>query len=230
MAVKALTTNAIPRAGLVHPAGGLDSRAARDSSPPPSGWTSGTNRASSLLHWRRTNAAKCAGSRAPHALPLVLRHFHHHAVGEARPIEQGVKMRRSPWNRYTSSPLVLGLQSSRSSLPMARQLPAADRRERCERGWIFGKVGRASARLWAEVAQPATAARPERGWGAGPAPDARDLGVDLAAIESVLDLLALGRGKRWVVEYAGPVLDELDAAVAGSAIDHVDRDVSSNRG
>jgi hypothetical protein len=40
-----------------------------------------------------------------------------------------------------------------------------------------------------------------------------------------LALLALGRGKRWVVEYAGPVLDELDAAVEGSAIDHVERDV-----
>ena len=40
-----------------------------------------------------------------------------------------------------------------------------------------------------------------------------------------LALLALGRGKRWVVEYAGPVLDELDAAVERSAIDHVERDV-----
>jgi hypothetical protein len=38
-------------------------------------------------------------------------------------------------------------------------------------------------------------------------------------------LLASCGGKRWVVEYAGPVLDELDAAVEGSAIDHVERDV-----
>jgi hypothetical protein len=40
-----------------------------------------------------------------------------------------------------------------------------------------------------------------------------------------LALLASCGGKRWVVEYAGPVLDELDAAVEGSAIDHVERDV-----
>jgi hypothetical protein len=47
---------------------------------------------------------------------------------------------------------------------------------------------------------------------------ARTAGVQLA-------LLASCGGKRWVVEYAGPVLDELDAAVEGSAIDHVERDV-----
>ncbi len=40
-----------------------------------------------------------------------------------------------------------------------------------------------------------------------------------------LALLASCGGKRWVVEYAGPVLDELAAAVEGSAIDHVERDV-----
>ena len=40
-----------------------------------------------------------------------------------------------------------------------------------------------------------------------------------------LALLASGRGKWWVVEDARPVLDELDAAVEGSAIDHVERDV-----
>ena len=40
-----------------------------------------------------------------------------------------------------------------------------------------------------------------------------------------LALLGSGRGKGWVVEYARPVLDELDAAVEGSAIDHIERDV-----
>ena len=40
-----------------------------------------------------------------------------------------------------------------------------------------------------------------------------------------LAVLALGRAKGWVVKYVGPVLDELDAAVEGSAIDHVERDV-----
>src|SRR5439155_12389477 len=40
-----------------------------------------------------------------------------------------------------------------------------------------------------------------------------------------LALLASCAGKRGVVEYARPVLDELDAAVEGSAIDHVERDV-----
>ena len=51
-----------------------------------------------------------------------------------------------------------------------------------------------------------------------PAPRKNKAGVQLA-------LLASCGGKRWVVEYAGPVLDELDAAVEGSAIDHVERDV-----
>src|SRR5262245_19316363 len=40
-----------------------------------------------------------------------------------------------------------------------------------------------------------------------------------------LALLASGGAKGWVVEDAGSVLDELDAAVAGSAFDHVERDV-----
>jgi NAD(P)-dependent dehydrogenase (short-subunit alcohol dehydrogenase family) len=40
-----------------------------------------------------------------------------------------------------------------------------------------------------------------------------------------LALLASCGGKRWVVEEAGSVLDELDAAVEGSAFDHVERDV-----
>ena len=40
-----------------------------------------------------------------------------------------------------------------------------------------------------------------------------------------LALLASCAGKRWVVKYAGPVFDELDAAIEGSAIDHVERDV-----
>ena len=40
-----------------------------------------------------------------------------------------------------------------------------------------------------------------------------------------LAVLALDRGQRWVVEYAGPVLDQLDAAVEGLAIGHVERDV-----
>ena len=51
-----------------------------------------------------------------------------------------------------------------------------------------------------------------------PAPRKNKAGVQLA-------LLASCGGKRWVVEYAGPVLDELDTAVEGSAIDHVERDV-----
>lgn len=51
-----------------------------------------------------------------------------------------------------------------------------------------------------------------------PAPRRNKAGVQLA-------LSASCGGKRWVVEYAGPVLDELDAAVEGSAIDHVERDV-----
>jgi hypothetical protein len=40
-----------------------------------------------------------------------------------------------------------------------------------------------------------------------------------------LVLLASCGGKRWVVEDAGSVLDELDAAVEGSAFNHVERDV-----
>jgi hypothetical protein len=40
-----------------------------------------------------------------------------------------------------------------------------------------------------------------------------------------LALLASGRDKWWVVEYAGSLLDELDTAVEGSAIDHVEPDV-----
>src|SRR5262245_13092638 len=40
-----------------------------------------------------------------------------------------------------------------------------------------------------------------------------------------LALLASCGGKRWVVEDAGSVLDELDAAVEGSAFDHVECDV-----
>ena len=50
-------------------------------------------------------------------------------------------------------------------------------------------------------------------------------GSQSPACQTPLALLASCGGKRWVVEYAGPVLDELDAAVEGSAIDHVERDV-----
>jgi hypothetical protein len=53
--------------------------------------------------------------------------------------------------------------------------------------------------------------------------DERRLARTKAGVQ--LAFLASCGGKRWVVEYTGPVLDELDAAIEGSAIDHVERDV-----
>jgi hypothetical protein len=66
--------------------------------------------------------------------------------------------------------------------------------------------------------------------GVKPFPDSSKAAIRRAAARTnragvQLDLLASCGGKWWVVEYAGPVLEELDAAVEGSAIDHVERDV-----
>jgi hypothetical protein len=66
--------------------------------------------------------------------------------------------------------------------------------------------------------------------GSSPSPDGDKAAIRRAAARTnkagfQLALLASCGGKRWVVKYAGPVFDELDAAIEGSAIDHVERDV-----